>query len=339
MQISVYQHGSPFPLEGGRQISKLAITYHTAGVYKPARSKVVWVCHALTGNSNPYDWWAGLFGEGDLFNPSEYFIICANVIGSCYGTTSPLSADSPESERFHDFPLVTTRDMARAHELLRRHLGIGRIHTLIGPSLGGQQALEWAIMQPALFDHLIPIGTNARHSPWGIAFNEAQRLAIAADGTWQQRDPAAGLAGMKAARSVALLSYRNYRAYENTQQETDPDKLDGYRASSYQVYQGDKLVRRFNAFSYVALSKTMDAHHVGRGRGSLEGALSAIKARTLVIGIESDVLFPIEEQRFLAEHIPHAHLATMDSPYGHDGFLVETDILSGLIRGFYQNAD
>lgn len=337
MQKATYQHPTPFLLESGRQISRLTIAYHTAGSYDPQRSKVVWVCHAFTGNSNPYEWWGGLFGEHDFYNPTEYFIVCANIIGSCYGTTSPLSPESPEAERFHDFPLVTTRDMAHAHELLRQHLGIRHIHTLIGASLGGQQALEWAIICPNLFDYLIPIGTNAQHSPWGIAFNESQRMAIEADSTWRNRVPEAGLLGMKAARAVALLSYRNYYAYDKTQQETGFDKIDDYRASSYQVYQGEKLVRRFNAFSYFFLSKSMDSHNVGRGRGGAPLALASIKAHTLVIGLESDVLFPLDEQRYLARHIPNAHLSIMDSIYGHDGFLVETAIVARLIDLFYRN--
>ena len=193
--------------------------------------------------------------------------------------------------------------------------------------------MEWAIQSPGLFENLALIATNARHSAWGIAFNEAQRMAIEADGTWRLKHPSAGDAGMRAARATALLSYRNYAAYAETQ--SDPEPLLGeYRAASYQQYQGEKLSRRFNAFSYYTLSKTMDTHHVGRGRNSKEAALAGIQARTAVIGISSDVLFPPAEQEFLATHIPNASFHLIDSAYGHDGFLIETQKIGAILSSF-----
>jgi homoserine O-acetyltransferase len=271
-----------------------------------------------------------------LFNPDDYYIVCANMLGSCYGSTNALSINPETGEPYyHDFPLITARDMVAAFDRLREYLGIGHIHTLVGGSTGGQHALEWAITAPDLFDYLIPIATNAQHSPWGIAFNESQRLAIEADATWKERHPDAGKLGLQAARSIAMLSYRSYETYQASQSESEDGVIDGFKASSYQRYQGEKLVNRFNAFSYYTLIKVMDSHHVGRGRGGCIAALSRIKAKTLVIGVASDVLFPIGEQLFLAKHIPNASFVAIESPYGHDGFLIEFDLLQKHIRHFY----
>jgi homoserine O-acetyltransferase len=179
------------------------------------------------------------------------------------------------------------------------------------------------------------LATNARHSAWGIAFNESQRLAIKADPTWNENHPKAGAAGLKAARAVALLSYRGYETYERSQTEDDLNKIDHYKASSYQNYQGEKLVSRFSCHSYWYLTKAMDSHNVGRGRVNVEKALQAIPNNTLVIGISSDILFPVSEQKYLAQQIPNAQYQEIDSFYGHDGFLIETEKIEELIREFY----
>jgi homoserine O-acetyltransferase len=236
--------------------------------------------------------------------------------------------------------MFTTRDIIRAFQPLRKYLGIEKIKLGIGGSLGGQQLLEWAIEEPGLFECIVPIATNAFHSPWGIAFNATQRMAIEADGTWGKNSPEAGMAGMKAARALALISYRSYEGYLQTQQFnqsqfniTHEGEAPG-GAAGYQRYQGEKLVKRFNAFSYYQLSKTMDSHHVGRGRGTAEAALKLISARTLVVGIDSDVLFPLSEQQFLADHIPGAKFAVISSLFGHDGFLLEFRQLESNIMNF-----
>lgn len=327
--LQYFHSAEGLPLELGGRLSRLEIAYHT---YGRREAPVVWVCHALTANSDVCDWWAGLFGPGALFDPDRYFIVCANNLGSCYGTTGPLSQKPETGEAwFHDFPRITIRDMVAAHDLLRRHLGIARIACLIGGSQGGQQAMEWAILKPELFERLVLIATNAAHSPWGIAFNESQRMAIACDPTWRLRHRDAGLEGMKTARSIALLSYRHYAAYSSTQRTIGNELPEVFPAASYQRYQGEKLARRFNAFSYWTLSEAMDTHHVGRGRQSVEAALAVIRADTLVVSISSDLLFPPEEQRLLARYILSARHAVIDSRYGHDGFLVETGALSALI--------
>lgn len=337
MNPKYFKHKAGLVLESGQLLEDITIAYHTYGEYNPEKNNVIWVCHALTANSDVFDWWAGLFGEEDFFNPKEHFIVCANILGSCYGSTGPLSISSKTGRPFyHDFPHLSVRDLTAAHELLRIELGIEKIHTLIGSSLGGMQALEWAYNLNGHLDHLVFLASNAQHSPWGIAFNESQRMAIANDSTWQTSTNEAGLDGMKTARSIALLSYRNYQTYQDTQSETDVDKLDDFKASSYQQYQGVKLANRFNAYSYWELSKIMDSHNIGRGRISRTNALNQIKVKTLVIGVESDLLFPIAEQKFIAQHIPGAEYAEINSLYGHDGFLLEQKQLTKVIQSFYK---
>ena len=323
-------------LESGETLTGARVAYRTWGQLNEDRDNVVWVCHALTANADVLGWWPGLVGPGCYFDPADWFIVCANVLGSCYGSTGPLDADPATGRpRFHRFPRLTIRDLVAAHEALRQALGLTDINTLIGGSLGGQQALEWAVQRPDLFDHLVVIATNARHSAWGIAFNEAQRLAIEADPTYAAGQPGGGDDGLRAARAVALLSYRSYAAYAATQTDSADELPAEHRASTYQRYQGNKLVARFDAYSYVALSRAMDAHHLGRGRGGVPAALRRIGARTLVLGITSDVLFPLSEQRELANHIPGAMYAELDSRYGHDGFLLETAAITHFLERFY----
>ncbi|TAE21038.1 MAG: homoserine O-acetyltransferase [Candidatus Kapaibacterium sp.] len=325
---------APFTLESGAILPHLEIAYHTYGTLNTARNNVVWVCHALTGNSDAASWWDGLIGEGKLFDPREYFIVCANMLGSCYGSSGALTLNPTTNEPYYlDFPQVSVRDMARAHILLRKKLGIDRISIGLGGSMGGQQLLEWAVLEPSVFDVIVPMATNARHSPWGIAFNESQRLALLADSTFKERSSDAGSAGLKAARSIGILSYRNYETFQQTQRDKEKnEELDNFRASSYQGYQGEKLVQRFHAHSYWHLSKAMDSHNLGRGRTSVEAALRSITAKAFVIGISTDILFPVEEQKLIAEHIPNAEYIEISSPYGHDGFLIEFPTLTTILR-------
>lgn len=331
----IFTCGRPFTLESGYRLPGYHLAYHTYGTLNARGDNAVWVFHALTANSDAADWWSGLVGEGKLFDPARYFIVCVNMPGSCYGSIGPLEKIPFCSELFyHDFPLFTTRDMIRAYQPLREFLRIRKIFVGIGGSMGGQQLLEWAIEEPALFEHIIPLATNAVHSPWGKAFNASQRLCIETDPTWQQRHPTAGTDGMKTARSVALLSYRHYQTYAQHQDDGTSEVLLGFRSESYQRYQGEKLARRFNAFSYYRLSQSMDAHNVGRSRGGVVAALGQIEARALVFGIRSDILFPPEEQHFLAEHIAEAEFRLIDSIYGHDGFLLEFDAIQEKVVRF-----
>lgn len=324
-------------LESGQRLHNPQIAFQTWGKLNKDQSNVVWVCHALTGNHRIHEWWEGLFGAGKCFDPNDYFIVSVNVIGSCYGSTGPLSFKQDGERYFRNFPLVTVRDMVKALDLVRIFLEIDQIQVLIGASLGGQQVLEWAVQQPHLFQSIIPIATNVQHSPFGIAFNEAQRLAIQADPTFLKNEYSGGRNGLIAARSIGMLSYRSYEGYGITQAEPTNDKSDDFRAASYQRYQGEKLANRFNAYSYWTLSKAMDSNNIARHRKPAAELLSEIAIPALVVGIDSDLLFPISEQQYIARCLPNAQLATLSSRFGHDGFLVEYDQLTAVIEPFLAN--
>ncbi len=336
MPEQTYHYAHDFTLECGTVLPELHITYHTYGQMNQDSSNVVWICHALTANSDVEDWWSGLFGKGNVLDPDKYFIVCANMLGSCYGTTGPTSID-PRTQKpyFQNFSLVTVRDMVNAHILLRKHLGVEKVYFGGGGSMGCQQLLEWAIMEPQLFENIFLVAGNHRHSPWGIAFNESQRLAIEADSTFGEAYKNAGAKGLKAARSIGILSYRHYEAFWKTQMDSD-DKIDHYKASSYQVHQGKKLVERFDAYSYWTLSKAMDSHNIARNRGEAADVLKGVTARTLILSISSDWLFPPSEQRFLHDHIPNNEYHVIDSFYGHDGFLIEFEKIGGITKGFLE---
>lgn len=331
-----YKYSAPFTLESGKTLPELEIAYETYGSLNAAKDNVVWVCHALTANADAVDWWKGLVGEGCLINPNEHFIVCANIIGSCYGSTGPLSINQTTgSPYFSDFPLVTIRDIVAAHILLRKHLGIDSIKLLMGGSMGGYQVLEWAVMEPAILQQLFLIATSPSESAWGVAVHTAQRLAIEADQSWRDKNPQAGAAGLKAARAIGMLTYRNYATFQEKQTDPDPEKIDNFKASSYLNYQGDKLVKRFNAYSYWLLTKSMDSHHLGRGRGGeLIDVLKTIHQPTFIIGITSDILCPIAEQQFMVDYMPNAKLVAIDSNYGHDGFIIETKQITELLIGW-----
>jgi homoserine O-acetyltransferase len=337
MSLSKFIYQKRFQLENGQSLPGIEIAYQTFGTLNKERSNVIWVVHALTANSNVFDWWNGLFGENSLYNPKDYFIVCANNLGSCYGTTGPLSINNETKEAwFNYFPQVTIKDIASSLELLKEHLRIDKIHTLIGGSQGGQIVQEWVLQNSTLAENLILIATNAQHSPWGIAFNESQRLAIKADRTYYSNTEDAAKKGLAAARSIALLSYRGYSAYDTTQKDANYNKTTNYASASYQRYQGEKLVNRFNAYSYVRLLDAMDSHNVARNRTeTIEQALKLIKANTLVIGVTTDILFPVAEQKYLAKYITDATYAEIDSEYGHDGFLIETEKLTKVISEYY----
>ncbi|MGG9971914.1 homoserine O-acetyltransferase MetX [Ferruginibacter sp. SUN002] len=328
--MEFFHHQHQFELENGQSLPEITVAYTTYGTLNAEKSNVVWVCHALTANSDAADWWDGLVGEGHIIDPKKYFIICANILGSCYGSSGPLSTNPTNNKPYYNsFPEVTIRDMVKAHILLRKHLGIDKIFLIMGGSMGGYQALEWCIMEKEVIDNLFLLVTSATESAWGIATHTAQRLAIEADCTWKTDSPEAGAKGLKAARALGMLTYRNYGIMVEKQTDEDFEKLDNYKASSYINHQGDKLIKRFNATSYWLLTKSMDSHHIGRGRGGkLEPILQRIHQRTLLIGITSDILCPLIEQQFLAKHIPNASLIEIDSSYGHDGFMVESKLIS-----------
>ena len=319
-----------FQLENDKVLPGLTIVYHSYGKFNEAKDNVVWVCHALTANSDVFDWWQGVVGENCVINPKDHFIICVNIIGSCYGSSGPLTID-PENDQtyYSSFPVVTIRDMINAFILVRKKLGIEKIKLLMGGSMGGYQVLEWCLMEPDVIQNSFVITTSAAESAWGIAIHTAQRLAIEADQTWKDRSADAGKNGIKAARGIGMLTYRNYKIFHQKQSDPDFSKTDNYKASSYILHQGNKLSDRFNAQSYWLLTKSMDSHNIARGRfDTLEKALKAIHQPMLVIGIDSDILCPVPEQAFLAEHISNSTLHIISSDYGHDGFLVEAETIS-----------
>jgi len=331
-----YIYDGPFELECGATLPSVTIAYDTYGRMNADRSNVVWVCHALTANSDVADWWPHTVERGCFLDPDRYFTVCANFLGSHYGTTGPLSVNPATGEPWYgDFPKITVRDMVNCHRLLAAHLGIGRVKLLIGSSIGGFQCLEWCVMQPDFAERAAFIATTPRTKPWASAFNESQRMAIENDPTFGDRNDGAGAAGMAVARSIALLSYRGGTAYDKTQEDADRDEASfDRRVLSYQRYQGEKLKRRFNAYSYYRLSQAVDSHNLGRGRGRVEDVLAGIRARSLVVAITSDILFPPSDHAILVENIPDVEYHVIDSDFGHDGFLVEHEKLNGIIMDF-----
>ena len=298
----------PYALERGGHLPGFTLRYAVYGDIL-AKKPVVWVLHALTASHEVATWWPGLIGAGKLYDPAHYTIICANTLGSPHGSTCPLSFNTSREPYLYTFPLLTYQDMVGAFEALREDLGLTRIHTVIGASIGGQQALEWVVRCPLLIERLVIISANARQSPWAIACNESQRMAIALDPTWGHKAEAVssngntryigehakkgsktdGLSGLKVARSLAVLSYRHPAIYEK--KYNDLNKWDDFRAARYQVHQGTYFAARFDAYSYWVLSKAMDAHNIGRGRGGIKKVLNSIKARCLLIGVAEDMLF------------------------------------------------
>lgn len=334
--IHHYHHDRPFELERGGELEGLTIAYHTFGTLNATADNVVWVCHALTANSDVADWWPHTVEEGCFLDPSRYFVVCANILGSHYGTTGPLSVNPATGEPYYaDFPKLTIRDMAHAHALLADVLGVGRVHTLVGSSVGGFQALEWIAGDPDRFDRLVLIATDAKASPWTIAIDETQRMAIYADSTYGERRDDAGMAGLAAARGIGLLTYRGGEGYNRTQQDAPGADLETpHRACTYQRYQGEKLCRRFNAYSYMSILDAFDTHDIGRDRGGVKAALARIKAHTIVIGLTTDIIFTPAEMKALAGAIPGAAYREIASPFGHDGFLVEHRQLNGILNSF-----
>jgi len=315
--IQFFQVGE-FVTENGAILQDLKIAFHTYGTWQGPNTKVIWVCHALTANSDVSEWWANIFGAGKILDPDKYFIVCANNIGSCYGTNYQSKQNENELQFLEK---LTIRDQVQCHQLLQKYLKIPKVYLLTRGSKGAQQAMECAMIDPLVIKHLVLIATNARHSAWGIAFNEAQRMALENSEN-----------GINTARAIAMLSYRNYLMYEKTRKFNGSEKIENI--IQYQRHQGSKLAERFDRKSYYKLSIAMDSHDVGRGRNSIEEALASITAKTLVIGISSDLLFPISEQKYLAHYIPHSKISIIRSDYGHDGFLTEGNKINRLILNF-----
>lgn len=335
LKRNVLHIDAPFAFEAGGSIPSMDILYYTSDRERRPGDKVVWVCHALTGNADPTDWWPDMVGEGKLFDPSEVFVVCVSMLGSAYGLCGP-AATNPSTGKpwLLDFPKITIRDMVRAIIKVREHLGIESIDVLLGPSIGGFQASEWALAEPERIKNLVLIATSVRALPWLVAFNESQRMAMLADRSFKEaKDLNGGLDGLRCARSIALISYRSSEGYNRTQPEKDPDFLFADRAASYQRYQGEKLVTRgFDAYSYWYLTYALDSMNIGRGRGGEAAALSGIKAACTVVSISTDGIFPPNHGREFASLIPGASFHEIDSAFGHDGFFIENERLTKIIE-------
>ena len=324
-------------LESGQVLEELRIAYRTWGDPANAAGGAVLICHALTGSADADAWWPDIIGEGRAFDPRHDFIVCSNILGSCYGTTGPVSFRPGTRERYRaDFPRVTVRDMVEVQRLLLDHLAIERLAVVTGPSLGGMQALEWAAMYPERVERIVPIGVGGRHSAWCIAMSEAQRQAIYADPAWsggRYSDEATPRHGLAAARMMAVCSYRSWHSFERRFGRERRD--DGeFEMQSYLRHQGRKINERFDANTYVRLTQAMNDYDLSRGRGKYPGAIACIRQPALVVSISSDGLYPPHEQRLLADALPNARYEILDSAEGHDGFLIQSAELGELIGRF-----
>lgn len=326
-----------FELENGKQISDAVIAYRTWGEIENATDKAILICHALTGSADVEAWWPNIIGSGRAFDPAHDFIICANILGSCYGTTGPVSLKPGTEERYRaDFPRVSVRDMVELQRILLDELGIERLALVTGPSLGGMQALEWAAMYPERVGSVVPIGVGGQHSAWCIGISEAQRMAIQADPNWNdgyysdELPPAQGLA---AARMMAVCTYRSWHSFDE-RFGRDKRSERAYEVQSYLRHQGKKINDRFDANTYVTLTHAMHTHDLARGRGDYGEVLAEITQPVLVVSVSTDTLYPPHEQVALAELLPNARYEVLDCAHGHDGFLIETDDLGEMIARF-----
>lgn len=341
------------------------VSYQTWGTLNAAGDNAVVVCHALTGNASAATWWSGLIGAGKPLDPERHFIVCANILGSCYGSTGPQSINPATGRRYGpSFPMVAVRDTVRLHaRLVFEHLGVRSVAMVIGGSLGGMQTLEWGLLEPARVRSIMPMACGAFHHPWQIAISEAQRQAIYADPKWRGGDyppddpPVTGLA---VARQFAMVSYRSHPAYlerfgnrrhspppqpqhaphkhdhSHSHSHTAPHNHGPFEVESYLQAQGEKFKARFDALAYVRCTQQMDLHDVGRGRGSVAEALRSLPMPVSIVGIDSDVLYPIAEQQHLHALIPNSSLHIISSPEGHDGFLLEQKAMEPLVRALLE---
>ncbi len=330
---------SKFAFEAGGCLDQIEIVYHTSPREYQKGDHVVWLCHALTANSDPRDWWPEMVGNSCCIDPNKDFVVCVNIFGSAYGTTGPRHFYATQYNCNTtaiplDFPKFTVRDTARLFTLVREHLGIEHVDLLIGSSIGGFHALEWAIMEGDVIRNAAFIATAPRVSPWLSAWMEAQRMAIESDPTFRAcKSLDGGRKGLETARAISLISYRSFDGYNLTQYETDDNCLFATRAASYERYQGEKLVKRgFDAYSYYYLLNCVDSQNVGRDRGGIAVALSKITAQTIVIAITSDGLFPPSESKEWAPFISNAQYFEIESRFGHDGFLLETEQITNILK-------
>ncbi len=339
-----------FVTELGNVISDVEIAYETYGVINTLGTNVIWLCHALTGDAHAADtndqpgWWGALIGAGRAIDTERYFVVSANVLGGCAGTTGPSSLKLGSTEVYGAaFPEITIRDMVSVQKALADHLQVNQIQAVIGGSMGGMQALEWAIMYPNMIQNTVVIAADPEFSPMGIAYNDVMRQAIVADPQYHEGDywklgvfPEQGL---RVARMLGMITYRTAALF---QERFARQKENGeFQVNRYLRYQGDKLVKRFDAQSYLTLLQAMDTHDIGRDRGGLEAAFSLIRARLVWVGIDDDLLYPanyLQQAVAVAKACGvNARYEHIHSPFGHDAFLIEWEQLQQLIIGVLEN--
>ena len=350
-------------LESGGRLEGARLAYERWGEISPERSNAILVLHALTGDShtsgNAGDghptagWWNGLIGPGLALDTDKYFVITPNVLGGCQGSTGPSSLDKNGREYGPAFPQLTIRDQARSFELLAEQLGISRWHAVIGGSMAGMHALEMAIENSESIARLAVLAAPPFSTSDQIALNTVQLEAIRSDsnfaaGWYYDAKPGFGPhKGLALARRMALLNYRspaelNERFGRTWQSQVSPLTERGkFAVESYLDFHGNKFVRRFDANSYITLVNAMNSHDVGRDRESVESALSKITCRTLVLGLDSDRLFPLSGQKIIAEHISGelygGELQVIQSEFGHDGFLIEIQEVGSRLKGLIES--
>ncbi|HEX5595235.1 MAG TPA: homoserine O-acetyltransferase [Micromonosporaceae bacterium] len=337
-------------LESGRVLPDVRMAYQTWGTLNAAGDNAVLVLHALTGDSHVVGppgpdqptpgWWDGLIGPGAPLDDTRYFVVAANVLGGCRGTTGPATADPDGRPWGSRFPRLTVRDQVAAEAALADRLGITSFAAVLGGSMGGMRALEWAIMQPERVRRCIAIATTPTFSGDQIAWSAPQLAAIRSDPNFQggdYYDAAPPLAGMAVARQIAHITYRsaeelNERFGRAPQTGEDPATGGRYAVQSYLEHHGDKLCRRFDPNSYLVLTESMNSHDIGRGRGGVAAALAMIRAELTVAVVDSDRLFLPGHGAVLATAPTARPLVTIRSDHGHDGFLIETEQVAALIR-------
>lgn len=335
-----------FRLESGEALRHVGVKYRTWGRLNEKRDNCLLVCHALTGSHELGNWWGGLLGPGKAFDTDKYHVVCINTLGSPYGTRSPItdcSSMSAEPRRGPDFPAATVRDAVALQAcVLRDAVGVDEVACVVGGSMGGMLALEFCYHNRPLVRSAALVSTNGRHGAWQIAMNALQRNAIAADPAFKGGKYAADAPptlGLSLARQVAMVSYRTHNAYATKfgrRAAKASDETMEYDVESYLQYQGTKFNERdFDANCYVYLTKLMDSHDVGRGRGKYPQVLSQVQQPTLVLGVTSDVLYPLHEQQELAIHLGNCQgFHAINSDEGHDGFLLEQDAVGKHLTAF-----
>ena len=338
--------------EAGAVIEDAHIAYRRWGVPRgdlAGKNNILLVEHALTGDTDAADWWCEAIGPGKALDTDEWCVICTNALGSCYGSTGPASEHPDGGAWGSRFPAINIRDMVHAERAFLEALGLGRVHAIIGGSMGGARTLEWTLLYPEAVDYALVLAVSARASAWQIGIQTAQITSITQDPDWHGGDyhgtGCAPNAGLAAARRIAHLTYRgeleiderfgtSAQAGENP---LGPFRADGQRfaVQSYLEHQGKKLTERFDAASYVTLTEALNRHDVGRGRGGLNKALASSTVPTMIMGVDTDILYPYHQQEHLSRNLGNLlAMAKLSSPVGHDAFLVEARQMDQILRNF-----